>query len=308
MANSNVAVVGHLCIDAISLPGRPSPFIVMGGSAAYVSLAARRLGATTAVISKVGGDFPKAYSWWLEQEGIDLSGLVSVKDARTTHFGLSYSDDLTKRELQLTSKAEPITVEDLPKSLKAKVVHVAPITDEVTYELVQKLKSYAGVLSFDPQGLVRDFDDEGKVGVSSLKDKRILGLVDIYKSSLEEIMAVTDLSDLNAAIKGVHDCGVSIVIVTLGADGVAVSVEDTVHRVPAFKSEKFVDPTGAGDVFMGSFLAEYVRGEDCSWCSYVGVAAASIVIEGVGPTALGDKDEVYRRARLLSEKEIKHDV
>jgi sugar/nucleoside kinase (ribokinase family) len=308
MLNSNIAVIGHLCIDSISLPGRPSPFVVMGGSAAYVSLAARHLGATTAIISKVGADFPKAYSWWLEQEGIDLSGLVSLKNARTTRFGLHYSDDLSKRELQLTSKAEPITVEDLPKSMKAKVVHIAPIADEVTYEVVEKLKSNAGIMSFDPQGLVREFDEEGKVRVSSLKDKRILGLVDIYKSSLEEIMAVTELSDLKSAIKGVHDCGVGIVIVTLGADGVAVSVEDNVHHVPAFKSDKFVDPTGAGDVFMGSFLAEYVHGEDCSWCSYVGVAAASIVIEGVGPTTLGDKDEIYRRAHLLSEKEIKHEV
>jgi sugar/nucleoside kinase (ribokinase family) len=308
MLNSNVAVVGHLSIDSIFLPGRSSPFTVMGGSAAYVSLAARRLGATTALVSKVGGDFPKAYLWLLEQEGVDLSGLLSTKNAVTTRFGLTYSDDLTRRELRLTSKAERISVEDLPKSMKARVVHIAPIADEVTYELVEKLKSNAGIVSLDPQGLVREFDAEGKVRISSLKDKRILGLVDIYKSSLEEIMAVTDLADLETAIKGIHDCGVSIVIVTLGSDGIAVSVEDRVHRVPAFESKKSVDPTGAGDVFMGSFLAEYARGEDCSWCSYVGVAAASIVIEGIGPTNLGDKEEIYRRARLLSEKEIKHDT
>jgi sugar/nucleoside kinase (ribokinase family) len=84
-----------------------------------------------------------------------------------------------------------------------------------------------------------------------------------------------------------------------------VSVEDTIHKVPAYKPEKIIDPTGAGDAFIGSFLAEYINGEDCSWCSYMGSAAASLVVEGVGPTFFGDKEEIYRRARLLYGKEIK---
>ncbi len=305
MLNSNVVTVGNMCIDSISLPGRPSPFVVLGGAATYVSLAARRLGTTTAIVSKVGEDFPRAYSWLLQQEGIDVSCLASVKGSKTTRFGLTYSADLSERALQMTSKVDLIAISDLPELMKAKAVHIAPITDEVNCELVEHLKNDSEIVSLDPQGLLRQFDAEGRVTVSSLKDDHLLDLVDIYKSSFEEIKAVTGSSDLDAAIKSVHGHGVGIVIVTLGLGGVAVSVEDKIHRVPAFQSEKFVDPTGAGDVFIGSFLAEYIRGEDCSWCSYVGVAAASIAIEGVGPTALGEKEEIYRRALLLSEKKIK---
>jgi sugar/nucleoside kinase (ribokinase family) len=84
-----------------------------------------------------------------------------------------------------------------------------------------------------------------------------------------------------------------------------VSVEGTIHNVPSFTPEKLVDPTGAGDAFMGGFLAEYARGEDSSWCSCVGSAIASLVVEGIGPTHFGDIDEIYRRARLLYEKGIK---
>jgi 2-dehydro-3-deoxygluconokinase len=102
----------------------------------------------------------------------------------------------------------------------------------------------------------------------------------------------------------VRSQGVRIVIVTLGAEGALVSVEDTIHRVPAYKPEKFVDPTGAGDAFIGAFLAEYARGENCAWCSHVGSAAASLVVEGIGPTSFGDKEEIYRRARTLAEKGI----
>jgi len=243
--------------------------------------------------------------WWLRQEGVDLSGSGKVENAQTTRFELKYSGDLSDRILQLKNRAPPISVQDLPNSLKAKAIHIAPIAGEISFEIVEKLRSCADVLSLDPQGLVRIFDENGNVTTGELTDKRILGLVDIYKSSLKEIQAVTGLSDIDSAVKAVHEQGVKIVIVTLKADGAAVSVEDTIHRVPAYKPEKIIDPTGAGDAFIGSFLAEYVNGEDCSWCSYVGSAAASLVIEAIGPTFFGDKEEIYRRARLLYKKEIK---
>jgi sugar/nucleoside kinase (ribokinase family) len=297
--------VGHLSLDSIFLPNRNAPFVVLGGSVAYVSFAARRLDARVSVVSKVGSDFPAAYLWWLRQESVDLSGVSRTENAQTTRFELKYSNDLSDRVLQLKTKAPPIAIADLPNSLKAKAIHIAPIAGEITYEIAEKLRSCADILSLDPQGLVRNFDENGNVTLGSLIDKRILELVDIYKSSLQEIQAVTSLFDIDSAVKAVHGHGAKIVIVTLGTNGAVVSVEDTVHKVPAYKSEKFIDPTGAGDAFIGSFLAEYVNGEDCSWCSYVGSAAASLVVEGIGPTFFGDKEEIYRRARLLYEKEIK---
>jgi len=64
----DIISVGHFAIDSIFLPDRNTPFIVLGGSVAYASFAARRLDTTVSVVSKVGGDFPKAYLWWLEQK------------------------------------------------------------------------------------------------------------------------------------------------------------------------------------------------------------------------------------------------
>jgi hypothetical protein len=37
----------------------------------------------------------------------------------------------------------------------------------------------------------------------------------------------------------------------------------------------------------------------------VGAAVASLVVEGVGPTFFGDREEINRRAQLLYEKGIK---
>jgi sugar/nucleoside kinase (ribokinase family) len=301
----DIVSVGHFAVDSIFLPDRNMPFNVLGGSAAYVSFAARRLDANVSVVSKVGGDFPDAYLWWLEQEGIDLSGVVKIESVQTTRFELKYNNKLLNRRLRLKSKAPPITVDDLPKSLKAKTIHIAPIAGEITYKVAKKLRSCAQWLSVDPQGLVRNFNERGNVTRCSLTDKRTLELVDIYKSSSDEIKAVTGMSTQKSAMRAVHDYGVETVIVTLGMKGVVFSVEETVYKIPAYKSEKVVDSTGAGDVFIGGFLAEYIRGENLLWCACVGSAAASLVVEAVGPTFFGDKAEIYRRARVLCEKEFK---
>jgi sugar/nucleoside kinase (ribokinase family) len=301
----DIVTVGHLAIDSILLPERQTPFVVLGGAAAYVSLAAKRLDTRVSVISKVGGDFPEAYLWWLQQESIDLSGLVKEKTALTTRFELKYSDLQTERALLLKSKAPPLTVDDLPTSLRADAIHLAPLAGEISYDVAERLKSHADVLSLDPQGLVRSFDETGNVTLKPLVDKRILGLVDILKSSRSEIEAATGLSDVASAIEAVHKLGVKIVVVTLGGEGAVVSVDGATYRIPAYQSEKVVDPTGAGDAFMGGFLAEYVYGENYLRCGCVGSALASLVVEGIGPTNFGDKTEIYRRARLLYEKEIK---
>ena len=301
----DIVPVGHFSIDSIFLPDRHTPVVILGGPAAYVSFVAKRLGATVSVISKVGSDFPKAYLWWLGQEGVDLSGVARIEDAPTTRFELGYSDDLSNRRLQLKSKAPPITVDDLPKSLNAKAIHIAPIAGEITYELAEKLRTCTEVLSVDPQGLVRNFDEIGNVNFGSLTDRRILELVNVYKSSIDEIQALTNLSDLKAAIKAVHEHGVETVIVTSGLEGAVLSIEETTYNIPAYKSGRVVDPTGAGDVFIGGFLAEYIHGEDSLWCACVGSAAASLVVEAVGPTFFGDRTQIYQRARLLYEKEIK---
>lgn len=298
----NIVSTGHFCIDSIILPSRHAPYVILGGSVTYVSLAAKRLGANVSVISKVGGDFPKAYIWWLGQEGVDLSGVIQIKDAKTTRFELKYDNILSDRSLRLTSRAASITLEDLPNSIKAKIVHLAPIANEIQCEVAEKLKRCAEVLSLDPQGLIRVFDENGNATTGPLADKRILELVNIYKSSLDEIEAVTGQRNLKSAIKAVHDYGVETVIVTLGMKGAVLSIDRTTYNVPAYKPNKIVDPTGAGDAFIGGFLTEYIKGGDSLWCACVGSAVASTVVEGVGPTFFGEESEIRRRARVLYEK------
>jgi sugar/nucleoside kinase (ribokinase family) len=301
----NICIIGHFSIDKILLPTRSTPFTVLGGSAAYTAFTTKRLDANPAVISRVGEDFPEAYLWWLSQEGIDISGVTRDAEEKNTRFELEYGKNLAKRTLKITCKGSPINIKDIPANLKAKAIHIAPIANEVSYEIVKHLKGCAEILSIDPQGLTRSFDGNGNVTSNNHVDKRIFGLVNIYKSSIDEIYALTGKKRVKPAIKAVHDLGVETVIATNGAKGSVLSVEGTQYNIPVCPSKITVDPTGAGDVFIGGFLTEYLRQKESLWCAAVGAAAASTKLEGLGPTYFGTKEEIYQRAQNMYEKELK---
>ncbi len=305
LKSCDVAVVGHFSIDFLKLPGRAKPCRVLGGAVAYVSLITRRLGVSAAVISKVGSDFPETYIKRLRDAGVSLSG-VKVSGEQTTSFELTYNEDLSSRRLFLKARGSPITLADLPSALSSKVIHIAPIATEIPFEVIERLRSFGDCLSIDPQGLTRRFSSGGNVARCNQLDKRILPLVDIYKSSLDEIEVLTGQSAVGKALKVVHDLGPKIVIATMGARGSVLSLDGAVYAVPACDSNRVLDPTGAGDVFMGGFLAEFTQKKDPFWCACVGSAAASLVVENIGTTFLGERDEIYRRAKVAYEKEIKH--
>jgi len=300
----DLVTVGHFAIDYIHLPTTVPPKPTLGGSPTYVSVAAARLGAKVSVVSKVGEEFSNNYVKWLENNQVDLSGLKQVKGASTTQFVIKYQKNW-KRRLQLKARAPLLSVDDLPDSMQAKSVHIAPIANEVPPKLVSKLRETTSVLSLDPQGFVRSFDRKGNVSLKRWKGKGVLERVDVYKSSLNEILAATEKSKLEHAMRKIIDYGVKIVIVTRGMRGSTLFFDNAVYNIPACASKVVADPTGAGDAFIGAFLAEYVRGKDPLWCACVGSASASFVVEGIGPERFGEREETYERATEIYEKQLK---
>jgi sugar/nucleoside kinase (ribokinase family) len=296
----DLVVVGNFAIDYICSPRIGSPSPTLGGPPAYVSLAARKMNASVSVISKVGEDFSGEHIKWLKARGIDLSGLKRVKNASTIHFVLSYEEG--ERQLRLRSLGPPITTKDIPSFQTAKAIHVAPIARELSADVIGKLRISAETLSLDPQGFVRRFGEDGKVFLQRWRDRRVLEQIDLYKSSLDEIQMITGLNNLRMAMQQVHDYGAETVIVTKGPRGSTLLHESDFYEIPACKPRTIRDLTGAGDVFMGAFLAEYIRGKDLVWCMCIGSAAASFVVEGIGPEVFGTKEAVYQRASNLYEK------
>lgn len=299
----DIVTVGHFAIDTISSQETAHARTTLGGSATYVSVAAARLGARVSVISKVGKDFPVEYRNWLQRNNVDLSGLKQAETGATTRFSLEYQA-AWKRKLQLKAHASPITASDIPSSLQAQAIHIAPIASELPIDAVVKLRKSASILSLDPQGFVRDFTKRGIMRPKSWTDPSILKLVDVYKSSSDEIRMVTGTSNIKQGARKIADYGVKIVIVTQGMRGSTLLFDEAFFKVPPCSPRKLVDPTGAGDAYIGAFLAEYIRNEDPLWCACVGSASASFVVEDIGPSGFGGREETYARAREIYEKHV----
>ena len=130
-------------------------------------------------------------------------------------------------------------------------------------------------------------------------DFRLLELFDIYKSSLEELQLLTKTKTLRLGMKKIQDIGPKIVLVTKGNNGSTLLFEEHFYDIPIFVPRKIVDPTGAGDTFIGAFLAEYIEKKDPLWCALVGAAASSFIVETIGPRIFGEKKEIYERTKKL---------
>jgi sugar/nucleoside kinase (ribokinase family) len=300
----DLVTVGHFAIDTIHSPIMAFPKQTLGGPPTFVSVAAAKLGAKVSAVSKVGEDFSNTYLEWLRNNKVDLSSLRQIKGASTTQFVIDYQENGSRR-LQLKARAPSIFAEDLPEKLQAKVVHVAPIAGELSEEIVTELRKATSILSLDPQGFVRFFDAKGNVSLKHWNGQPILEQVDVFKSSLNEIKAIAKTNKLNAAMRKISDYGVKTVIVTRGRKGSSLLFDGSFFSIPAYKSKRIVDPTGAGDAFSGAFLAEYVRRKNPLWCACVGSASASFIVERSGAQRFGEKEETYERAKEIYEKQAK---
>jgi len=298
----DLVTVGHFAIDTILARKITQPKSTLGGPPTYVSVAAAKLGAKVSVVSKVGDDFPEEFLRWLQNNHVDLSGLKRVSNTSTTRFVLEYEG--LRRKMRLEARAPSILPRDVSDSLRAKAVHVAPIANELSSAVVSKLRKSAKVLSLDPQGFVRSFDDRGNVVLKGWRELEVLAQIDVFKSSAEEVQAVAGTRSLKLAMRQVADYGPRLVLITRGVRGSGLLFEDSFYSIPLCKPRILVDPTGAGDAFVGAFLAEYARGKDVLWCACVGSGAASFVVEAVGPERFGGRHEVYERANKIYGKVV----
>ena len=293
----DLLVVGHFAIDVIVRGNEPTEG-ALGGPPTYASLAARKMGASVGVISKVGDDFPEEHIKLLEESGVDLRGLKVVKGAKTTNYVLVYEDGM--RRMVLKARAPGIELEDIPPDAVSRSTLVAPIAGEVSSSVISELRRRTECLCLDPQGFVRSFASDGTVILRNWFNRHILSSLDMLKASLREYECIMGKGRLRAGLKRLHKLGIGLVAITLGEDGSILSVRGRLFAIPAFEA-KTVEPTGAGDVYIGAFLAEYSRGEDPIWCACVGSAAASFVVEGFGPTRFGEREEVLARAQDIYE-------
>lgn len=299
----DILTVGHVTVDFITSPSFEGFKKSVGGPPTYASIAASNLRSKVAVLSMVGGDFPEEYLRLLTRWKVDISHLKRCVNAKTTKFLIRYIDG--QRELKLIDLAPPIEVTEDVLRLDRRVVHVSPVASEVSYQVFRRLCREESLVSLDPQGYLRSFDERGLVSLVELKEEGILTEVDVLKASSEEVVILTGFRDPLKAVSKLASLSIRVAIVTLGGEGALIGFGGKTYFVPSFKVRKVIDPTGAGDSFIGAFLSEYVKGGDAVWSACVGSASASFIVEGIGVSRLKGCREVYERAESILEGVVK---
>ncbi|MDN5321285.1 MAG: fructokinase [Thermococcaceae archaeon] len=224
-----------------------------GGAPANVVVDLRRLGAKSALISKVGDDpFGEFLIEELKKEGVETKyiikdtnkhtgivfvQLVGAKPEFILYDGVAYFN-IRKEEMQW----------DFMKD--AELLHFGSVlfarepSRSAVFEVLREIKGKIPI-SYDVNirlDLWRGREEE------MLKDiEEALKLADIVK------IGDGELEYLNKNGIALEDFNFALVAITKGAEGSTIIHEDIRVDVPSFKVEP-VDTTGAGDAFMAALL------------------------------------------------------
>jgi adenosine kinase len=104
---------------------------------------------------------------------------------------------------------------------------------------------------------------------------------DLIFANESEIKSLYETNELDIAIKKCQGTD-KIFAITLGDKGVKIIYKDEIVNINAENIDKLVDTTGAGDLFAGGFLAEYIRSQNLERCGKEGIKFASKIIQQFG--------------------------
>jgi len=247
-----------------------------GGAPANVAVAARRLGASTAFIGKVGqdpfGDFLKSV---LDCEGVDTRGLRFDNDARTTMAIIAMPDENSAEFFFYRNPGADylLRVDELDTNLlrDTKAFHFGSLslTDEparsATYEAARISRETGALISYDVNYRPALWKDPGK---ALEQMQMMLSEVDLLKVNESEVALLAGLDKvypanldlLEQAARTLLQKGPSLVVITFGEHGSYFMTEHGGEFISSFRVET-IDAVGCGDAFIAGLLTRLVAGE-----------------------------------------------
>ncbi len=255
-----------------------------GGKGANQAVAIARLGQTCRLEGRVGADgFGNEMRAYLASTGIDISGVTEVADV-ATGFALITVDDASENCIVVVPGANAVWHGGLPAlPIEASDIVVAqlevPIGIVVAAFEQAKARGAQTVLNPAPYRHLPDH---------LLEMTDVIVLNEIELAAAVGALAVGDPADARALSRHLNDLlarGPQLAVVTLGAHGVALQARDgaTVRIAPLTVASR--DTTGAGDCFVGAFVAGRLAGRDVSDAARFANAAAALSVTRDGAAA-----------------------
>jgi sugar/nucleoside kinase (ribokinase family) len=252
----------------------------LGGSASHAAIAASFF-SPVSLVGIVGDDFPRRYVQLYRRHKIDLEGL-QIAPGKTFHWSGEYEVNMNNRRTLMTelgvfetfSPKLPSSLQRLPYVLLA---NIAPTLQHHVLDQMQR-----------PKFVIADTMDLW-INIALADLLKLLRRVDAFVLNDSEARLLTQEENLLAALRKIHRLGPKYVILKKGEHGSILSGPDCLFLAPAFPLGKVVDPTGAGDSFVGGLLG-YIASRPGALepklrrAMLYGSAVASFCCEGFGLT------------------------
>ena len=150
---------------------------------------------------------------------------------------------------------------------------------EIQLNAIKQIKKKPEVIILDTMNYwIENFWDTLKVVINNS---------DLISINDEESEMITGEKDLKKAAEVLHSMGPKFVIIKKAADGAELFNFENVYKSNAFKVDKVVDPTGAGDCFIGGIAGYLTQSGEISFDNIksaiaYGTSIASFNVENMG--------------------------
>ncbi len=271
----SLMVVGSIALDGIQTP-TDSREDVLGGSAVYFSYAASYF-TSVCLVGAVGEDWPEEHTRFLETRNIDTSGLHVIEGSQTFRWRGKYLPNMNDREtleihLNVLGDFDPV----LPDEFKrCPFVFLANGLPDTQLKVVDQLTGPRLVVADTMDLWIRENPDELMT---------LLGRIDGLVMNDSEAKLLTEDENLVRAGHAIRKMGPRFVVIKKGEHGAMFFSEFETYVLPAYPTERVVDPTGAGDSFAGGmmgYLAELGSFDPASLKKAMayGILVASFTVE-----------------------------
>lgn len=259
-----------------------------GAPAIFIDQIAR-MGVNCGIISKVGNDdFGLLNLERLKKDGVDTSQIIVTTEYTTgTAFVTYFPDGSRKFIFHFTnSAAGMLNPDDISNDYisSADYLHIMGCSLSASESMRQAIlvavryaKQCGCKVSFDPNIRPELLNANGV----RMMFEDIISQTDILLTGESELLSLTGCNSLGEAIQLIKP-KIYIVVVKRGSKGATVYSENTVINIPAFEVEE-IDPTGAGDIFDGAFIASLAEGKGLEQTALIANAAGALAVTQKGP-------------------------
>ncbi|MFC4992783.1 PfkB family carbohydrate kinase [Rubritalea tangerina] len=304
MKKKSVIVGGTIAIDNVKTPSAEASNL-LGGSAAYASLATSFYHDSVNLVGIIGHDYPQEHLDMLSSHGVNLAGVERSDSASFTWSG-EYMENMNDRETHAVALnvLEGWEVKVPSEISESQIVVLANMSPENQLQMLEGCESAERYVIADTMDLW--------IAIATEKLHEVLEKIDLLVINESEAREFAQTSNLVLAGERLLAKGPEHVIIKLGEFGAMLFAKGgEVFRCPAWPLREVADPTGAGDSFLGG-MAGYLASLDSVAFSFDdlrqamvrGTVAASYTCEAFSTQKLQSIERADLDARMEKLKAI----